>query len=126
MPSKTTGYALIFNRDLIGMKVFRRTAVSGKRLYRFCDNFVYLIVKQNVIISDPNILGGTPVFKGTRVPIQNLFDWLETDTIEDFLENFPSVKKEQALEVLKLAEQLIIVLNSPDNRFLTLTPYIEK
>ena len=74
-------------------------------------------MKQNVIVSNSNILGGTPVFKGTRVPIQNLFDWLETNTIEDFLENFPSVKKEQVLEVLKLAEELIT-----DQKFLNENP----
>jgi uncharacterized protein (DUF433 family) len=74
-------------------------------------------MKQNVIVSDPGILGGRPVFKGTRVPIQNLFDWLETNTIEDFLENFPSVNREQAVEVLKLAEQMIT-----DQKFLNENP----
>ena len=53
------------------------------------------------------ILGGTPVFKGTRVPIQTLFDWLESETLEEYLENFPTVKKDQALEVLRLAEKLV-------------------
>lgn len=56
---------------------------------------------------DPEILGGTPVFTGTRVPVQSLFDWLETETLEEFLKNFPSVKKEQAIEVLHLAEKLV-------------------
>jgi uncharacterized protein (DUF433 family) len=74
-------------------------------------------MKQNVIVSDPRILGGTPVFKGTRVPIQNLFDWLETNTIEDFVENFPSVNRKQAVEVLKLAEQMIT-----DQKFLNENP----
>ena len=78
---------------------------------------IYLSMKQNVIVSNQSILGGTPVFKGTRVPIQNLFDWLETNTIEDFLENFPSVKKEQVLEVLKLAEERIT-----DQKFLNENP----
>jgi uncharacterized protein (DUF433 family) len=64
-------------------------------------------MKQSVVITDPNVLGGTPVFKGTRVPIQNLFDWLETESLDNFLENFPSVKKEQALEVLRIAEKLV-------------------
>jgi len=64
-------------------------------------------MKQNVIVSNKEILGGTPVFKGTRVPIQNLFDWLETDSLESFLINFPTVKKKQALEVLKIAEKLL-------------------
>ena len=57
---------------------------------------------------DPETLGGTPVFTGTRVPIQALFDYLESgETLDEFLENFPTVKKEQALEVLKIAEKLV-------------------
>ena len=64
-------------------------------------------MKQSVVIIDPNVLGGTPVFKGTRVPIQNLFDWLENETLDNFLNNFPSVRKEQALEVLRIAEKLV-------------------
>lgn len=64
-------------------------------------------MKSKNINIDPEILGGTPVFSGTRVPVQSLFDWLETETLEDFLRNFPSVKKEQAIEVLHLAEKLV-------------------
>jgi uncharacterized protein (DUF433 family) len=64
-------------------------------------------MKNKVINIDPEILGGTPVFSGTRVPVQSLFDWLETETLEDFLKNFPGVKKEQAIEVLHLAEKLV-------------------
>lgn len=56
---------------------------------------------------DPEILGGTPVFTGTRVPIKSLFDYLEGgDTLEEFLENFPTVKKDLAIEVLQIAEKL--------------------
>jgi uncharacterized protein (DUF433 family) len=64
-------------------------------------------VVEDVINIDPEILSGTPVFYGTRVPIQSLFDWLETETLDEFLENFPSVKREQAIEVLHIAEGLI-------------------
>jgi uncharacterized protein (DUF433 family) len=54
------------------------------------------------IHSDQEILGGTPVFVGTRVPVQSLFDHLEAgDSIEDFLQGFPSVLREQALAVLE-------------------------
>jgi uncharacterized protein (DUF433 family) len=61
-----------------------------------------------VIHIDPEILGGTPVFYGTRVPIKNLFDYLETgETIEIFLQDFDSVSREQVLKVLELSEQLI-------------------
>ena len=53
---------------------------------------------ETVIHSDPEILGGTMVFVGTRVPVQSLFDHLEAgDSIDDFLEGFPSVKREQVL-----------------------------
>ena len=56
----------------------------------------------SVIHSDPEILGGTPVFVGTRVPAQSLFDHLEAgDSIDDFLEGFPSVKREQVIAVLE-------------------------
>lgn len=53
---------------------------------------------------DPETMGGTPVFTGTRVPIKSLFDYIETgSTLDKFLENFPSVKKEYAIEVLEMA-----------------------
>ncbi len=65
-------------------------------------------MSQRLINIDPEILSGTPVFNGTRVPIQTLFDWLETETLDEFLENFPSVSRQQAIELLKRAEHLII------------------
>lgn len=58
------------------------------------------------INTDKQILGGTPVFDGTRVPVSILFDYLEDSRIEDFLENYPSVSREQVLQVIKLASQL--------------------
>lgn len=61
-----------------------------------------------VINIDPEILGGTPVFNGTRVPIRNLFDYLETgETIDQFLEDFEGVKRAQVLKILELSEKLI-------------------
>ncbi len=58
----------------------------------------------NVIKSDPEILGGTPVFEGTRVPVETLFDYIEgEESIDEFLEDFPTVSKSQ---VLNLLEQL--------------------
>jgi uncharacterized protein (DUF433 family) len=57
-----------------------------------------------VVQSSPDILGGTPVFVGTRVPVQSLFDHLEGgDTLDEFLHQFPSVKREQAIAALDLA-----------------------
>ncbi len=61
-----------------------------------------------VINIDPEILGGTPVFFGTRVPIKNLFDYLETgESIDTFLEDFEGVKKEQVIKVLEISQKLI-------------------
>ena len=62
-----------------------------------------------VIHSDPEILGGTPVFVGTRVPLQNLIDYLAAgDTIDEFLDHFPTVKREQAMAVLELAAKDVL------------------
>jgi uncharacterized protein (DUF433 family) len=62
--------------------------------------------KENITI-DKETLSGTPVFAGTRVPVKSLFDWLETETLEEFLENFPSVQRKQAIAVLRYAESLL-------------------
>jgi uncharacterized protein (DUF433 family) len=60
----------------------------------------------SVIHSDPETLGGTPVFLGTRVPVRNLIDFLEAgDSLEDFLKSFPSVSREQAVAALELASE---------------------
>lgn len=65
-------------------------------------------MQQLVIHSDPDIQGGAPVFVGTRVPLKNLFDYLEAgDSLDDFLESFPSVKREQAIGALELARKTL-------------------
>ncbi len=64
-------------------------------------------VTNNLITIDSGLMGGTPVFTGTRVPVQSLFDWLESETLDEFLDNFPSVSREQAIEVLHLAENFV-------------------
>jgi uncharacterized protein (DUF433 family) len=57
---------------------------------------------QGIIHSDPEIMGGTPVFVGTRVPLQNLIDALEGgESIDEFLEGFPSVRRAQAIAVIE-------------------------
>jgi uncharacterized protein (DUF433 family) len=62
----------------------------------------------SVIHSDPEILGGTPVFRGTRVPVKNLIDYLAAgDTLDRFLDDFPSVRREQAVAALELAGDLL-------------------
>lgn len=62
-----------------------------------------------IVHSDPDILGGTPVFVGTRVPVNSLFDYLEGgDTLDEFLTQFPSVKREQAVAALELARDTVL------------------
>ncbi len=57
---------------------------------------------------DPETMGGTAVFTGTRVPVQALFDYIETgETLIEFLDNFPSVKKDYAIQVLEMARKSI-------------------
>jgi uncharacterized protein (DUF433 family) len=66
---------------------------------RRISTFRIMPTKLPVIHSDPEILSGTPVFVGTRVPVQSLFDYLEGgDTLDEFLRHFPSVRREQAIE----------------------------
>ena len=65
-------------------------------------------MNQSVIHSNPDIQGGVPVFVGTRVPVKNLFDYLEAgDSLDDFLKSFPSVKREHAVAVLELAREAL-------------------
>jgi uncharacterized protein (DUF433 family) len=63
----------------------------------------------SVVQVNPEILGGTPVFRGTRVPVKNLFDYVAAgDTLEMFLDDFPSVNRQQAVAALELARDLLI------------------
>ena len=62
-----------------------------------------------IVHSHPDILSGTPVFVGTRVPAQSLFDYLEGgDTLDEFLRQFPSVSREQAVAALELAKESVL------------------
>ena len=62
-----------------------------------------------VVHSDPDILGGTPVFIGTRVPFRNLIDYLERNhRLDDFLDSFPTVSREQAVAALEAAHEAVI------------------
>jgi uncharacterized protein (DUF433 family) len=72
---------------------------------------------EKVIYSDPEILGGTPVFVGTRVPVQNLIDCLEAgDGLEDFLTSFPSVTREQAVAALEIAREALVYHRAHSSR----------
>ena len=67
------------------------------------------MTNNDLITVDPEILGGTPVFKNTRVPIKTLFEYLENDySLEQFLECFPSVSRELACQVLERSEQALL------------------
>src|SRR4249920_2080759 len=62
----------------------------------------------SVVHSDPEILGGTPVFRGTRVPLRNLIDYLERGhSLDEFLDAFPSVSREQAIAALEAAHEVL-------------------
>lgn len=64
---------------------------------------------KQIVHSDPEILGGTPVFVGTRVPVQALLDFLEGgDTIEEFFDNYPGVTREQAITFLEEAGRALV------------------
>ena len=70
---------------------------------------MYVLAMSRHVTVSPEILSGTPVFTGTRVPIKNLFDYLETGSnIDVFLDDFPTVSKEVALAVLHEAETLLV------------------
>ena len=62
---------------------------------------------QPVVHSDPEILGGTPVFVGTLVPVKSLYDYLEAgDSLDEFLNDFPSVSRDQAVAALELGREM--------------------
>jgi uncharacterized protein (DUF433 family) len=68
-----------------------------------------MIATLSVVHIDPEILSGTPVFVGTRVPVRSLLDYLEAgEPLGEFLEDFPSVTREQAVAVLRLAKQMLV------------------
>jgi uncharacterized protein (DUF433 family) len=63
----------------------------------------------DIIVKDPEILGGTPVFRGTRVPFQALLDYLQGgQTLDEFLDDFPTVSKRAAVAALELAQSLVV------------------
>jgi uncharacterized protein (DUF433 family) len=69
--------------------------------------------QQPLITSTPDILGGTPVFRGTRVPVQTLIEYLEGgQTIDDFLDGFPTVSREQVIDFLEEAKARVLAVAS--------------
>lgn len=73
------------------------------------------VMVSRVIVSDPEIMSGTPCFRGTRVPFQNLMDYLEGGhSLGEFLEQFPSVSREDAIQSLEEAKESLLLL--PEER----------
>jgi uncharacterized protein (DUF433 family) len=73
-----------------------------------------MVSTSRIVHSDPDILGGTPVFIGTRVPIKILLDYLEAgDSLNEFLDHFPSVSRQQAIAVLELAKEMLTAYANP-------------
>lgn len=67
------------------------------------------MMKRPVISCSPEVMGGTPVFAGTRVPVQTMLDYLEAgETIDDFLEGFPTVTRDQVIGLLEEAKDLLV------------------
>lgn len=68
-----------------------------------------MLANKDVIVKDPEILSGTPVFRGTRVPFKNLLDYLQGGhTLDEFLDDFPSVTRQAAVAALEHAKELVI------------------
>lgn len=71
--------------------------------------YAYFVNASDLITIDPGILGGTPVFRGTRVPVQTLFQYLESNyTMDEFLECFPTVTREAAIALLDQSEVALL------------------
>ena len=78
---------------------------------------------KSVVLSDPEIMSGTPCFRGTRVPVKTLFDYLEHGhPLEEFLDDFPTVEKEQAITALEEARALLMVSQSSCCAHSAMTP----
>ena len=91
-----------------------RTPHTERVMLRALAQEVPLSATPPVIHSDPEILGGTPVFVGTRVPFQALLDYLEAgDPLDEFLTDFPSVTREQAVTALEQAKEALLANACP-------------
>ena len=77
-----------------------------------------MVATRSVVQIDPEIVSGTPVFAGTRVPVESLFEFLQAgDSLDRFLDDFPSVSREQAITVLETAREMVLqAANAPAPR----------
>ena len=91
------------NSGILSAVFSRAIANSSKPLYK------QAVSTNELITVDPDILGGTPVFKGTRVPVKTLFEYLEDNySLDEFLECFPSVTREMARRILERSELALL------------------
>jgi uncharacterized protein (DUF433 family) len=88
-------------------RAIQREHVADRDLMNYLATMKFDDLK-GIVHSDPQIMGGTPVFKGTRVPLQNLIDSLEGgESIDEFLEGYPSVRREQVIAVIEAGKLTI-------------------
>jgi len=99
---------------LLGRWIYRRT---NRGIALTCPISAYnsdmdtATLKEQIISASPEVMGGTPVFAGTRVPVQTLLDYVEAgDSINDFLDGFPTVRREQIIGFLEEAKERMIAL----------------
>jgi uncharacterized protein (DUF433 family) len=87
---------------------FSKTKSKTARFRNFVKDKISNQMNYGAINIDPETMGGTPVFTGTRVPIQTLFDYIEGgDDLNEFLDDYPSVSKEAAIQVLQMAKKTL-------------------
>jgi len=89
--------------------ITRRRSEQSLLEHESSRSYTVNMSQDEIVNSDPEILGGTPVFTGTRVPIRSLFDHLEAgDSIDDFLEGFPSVRRDQVIALLEMSQERVL------------------
>ena len=89
----------------VGFKTCLANACKGRLVYTRAQMDFHMASREIVMVRDPGILGGTPVFRGTRVPVQTMFDYLEGgESLEPFLAVFPTVSRELAVRALEEAK----------------------
>jgi len=99
---------LDFRLDLSGSADASHPSLEAFKSYRM--DYCVTMNSTDLITTDPDILGGTPVFKGTRVPIKTLFEYLENNySLEEFLECFPSVTHDMACQILERSESALLL-----------------
>jgi len=107
LPSPEVEQVLNFAR-----KVELHSATVSKTLKE--SRAIYSVNPSRIVTSDADIMGGTPVFTGTRVPFKTLLDYLEAgDSLDEFLDHFPSVSRAQAIAALELGKEMLLVYADP-------------